>query len=146
MCKKLLAELKETIDNKTASNLELDKLERITERLELLETDCTTCEQHLTALQTYIRTLINKQGQFEKQTIKQHKQKLQKITTHLQKQHQLVPDGYYLTMGLAFGTSLGVVFGAALNNIAIGISLGISIGVAIGISLDGDAKKKGNVI
>jgi len=68
------------------------------------------------------------------------------IVKHLQKQHKLVTEGYYMGIGLAIGAAIGVALGAALGNPGIGPGIGVALGVAIGGYLDRKAKKEGRVI
>lgn len=76
-----------------------------------------------------------------------HNTKVNKFSTHLQKQHKLLPQGHYLGIYMSLGVSIGVVFGLTIfDNIALGIPIGIGMGIAIGTGLDADAKKKGQTL
>lgn len=73
------------------------------------------------------------------------------ILKYLEKQHKLVPKGYYqqlwLAVGMtAFGIPMGVAFGMALGNLAflgIGLPIGMVIGMAVGSGMDQKAAKEG---
>ena len=79
--------------------------------------------------------------------LKQYKQLINGITSHLQNQHKLVQEGHYLAIFMSLGMSLGVVFGLTIfDNIGLGIPIGVSMGLAIGAGLDADAKKRGKTI
>jgi hypothetical protein len=94
--------------------------------------------------------LINQQHD-EKTLKKLISKKQYKIIKLIEKEHKIVPKGYYRNMWLALGMSVfgipfGVAFGAALSNMAflgIGIPIGMSIGIAIGAQKDNEAAKKG---
>jgi hypothetical protein len=66
------------------------------------------------------------------------------IIKHLQKQHKLVREGYYMGIWTAIGTAIGVAIGAGY--VGVGIPIGVVIGLAIGSYLDRKAKKEGRVI
>lgn len=73
------------------------------------------------------------------------------IIKKLQKDHKIVPKGYYTTMWMAlgmsaFGIPMGAAFGAATDNmglLGIGIPIGMSLGIAIGAQKDAQAAKNG---
>lgn len=144
---KELEELKTSIDIQTAKKLNLDLLQRIIKRLGEFSPECDECSQSLNVLEEYIKLLKDKKGQFDKNDLKQNSIKLNSITSHFQKQHKLVTEGYYLSIFMCLGMSIGLVFGLTIfDNIALGLPIGIGIGVAIGSGMDADAKKKGMVI
>jgi hypothetical protein len=144
---KLMTDLKalnDEIGDKNAKQLNLKLLERVTNRLGSFSMDCLVCENHLFELNDQVEKLMNKHGQFEKLEFKEHQLMENKITSHLKKEHKLVPEGFYMNIYMSIGMSLGVVFGLLIfDNIALGLPLGLSFGLAIGVGLDADAKKKG---
>ncbi|WP_428909945.1 hypothetical protein [Niallia sp. Krafla_26] len=143
----MLQDFKETVDEKVAPKLELDKCNRMIQKLSSFSPHCAVCEQHFLDLEEQIIRLTDRSKQLKKQDYIHHKQIMNYITSHLMKQHKLVTSGYYTSIYMSIGTGLGVAFGQLLfENMALGLSLGIGIGVAIGAGLDGDAKKKGLVL
>ena len=74
-----------------------------------------------------------------------------KIVKLIEKEHKIVPKGYYrntwLALGMsAFGIPIGVAFGAALDNMAfmaMFMPVGMAIGMVIGAQKDAEAAKKG---
>lgn len=74
-----------------------------------------------------------------------------RILKFIEKQHKIVPKGYYqqlwLPLGMSvFGIPMGVVFGLSLGNMAflgIGLPIGMVIGMAVGASMDQKAAKEG---
>ncbi|MDY2586792.1 hypothetical protein [Winogradskyella aquimaris] len=74
-----------------------------------------------------------------------------RILKYLEKQHKIVPKGYYqqqwLAVGMAaIGIPMGVAFGLALGNLAflgIGLPIGLAIGMAHGAGMDQKAAKEG---
>ena len=95
-------------------------------------------------------TIIN-QNHDEKELKKHVSKSLRKIIKILEKEHKIVPKGYYRNMWLAlgmsaFGIPIGVAFGAALDNMAfmaMFMPVGMMIGIAIGSQMDTKAAKEG---
>ena len=145
--KSLLKAIKETVDEKTAVNLELDKWENMIERLHSFSADCDECTEHMNVVEDYLTQLKDKVNDSEEVDNKQHKLQFHNISTHLTKQHHVITSGYYLSIYMSIGTGIGLVFGMLLfDNMILGLVFGSAIGVAIGSSLDADAKKKGQVL
>ncbi len=145
--KAIIVELK-TIDNKKSSaKLDLNKCERLAEKLASLSKDCHECQQHLKEFNEHFIQLNQKKDQIDKADLKKHTQFIHHICSHLQKQHNLFPEGYYMGIYMSIGISLGIVFGLTIfDNIALGIPIGMCLGIAIGTGLDADVKKKGKTI
>ncbi|GIO28010.1 hypothetical protein [Ornithinibacillus bavariensis] len=142
-----LKELRNKIDNEVAIRLQLDKYQKVIQKLGSFASKCERCYQYFIDLENYIQQLIDSLDHIEEYDFRHHKQKLNHISTHLLKQHKLVSSGFYLSIFMSIGTSLGVVYGLLIvDNIALGIPLGAGIGVAIGVALDADAKKKGKTL
>lgn len=140
----ILDEFRNTVDDKVATKLEIDKCKRIMNRLNSFSSDCEECSQHFMDLEAYIMQLKDKVDNLTEDDFKNHQQKISSISSHLQNQHKLVTSGYYLSVYMSLGMSLGLVFGLLIfDNIALGLPLGMGVGVAIGAGLDEDAKKKG---
>ena len=89
-----------------------------------------------------------------KKLIFELRRKQSKILQLVEKEHKIVPKGYYqatwLALGMAvFGVPMGVALGSAFGNMAflgIGLPLGLSIGLAVGASMDKKAAKEGRQI
>jgi zinc transporter ZupT len=87
----------------------------------------------------------------EKELKKEVRKAQYTIIKKLEKEHKIVPKGYYQSMWLAlgmtvFGVPMGMAFGAAIGNIAmfgIGLPIGMAIGIAIGSQKDAEAAKNG---
>jgi hypothetical protein len=120
-------------------------LTRAAKRVAEFSDECETCR----GLQGEINELVSRLGnadQFSREERKEFRKKQKSLTEHLQKQHKLVPEGYYIAIGAGLGISIGVAIGTALGNIGAGIGVGIALGVGIGAGLDAQAKKEGKVI
>lgn len=142
-----LNDYRNTVDEKVGTKLELEKCERMIQKLSALSSNCEGCKQHFVEMEDHIIHLKEQSEQHVEVDYKLHKQKIDTISSHLLKKHKLVPTGYYLSVYMSFGLSLGVVFGLLIfDNIALGISLGIAVGVAIGAGLDAGAKNKGMIL
>ncbi|WP_226376967.1 hypothetical protein [Oceanobacillus halotolerans] len=139
-----LEEIKSTVGEQDSKKMELDKCKRIIQKLSSFSTDCEECYRHFIDLEAHIEHLMDKKDSLVEDDFKHHKQKIGDIRSHLQKQHKLVPSGYYMSIYMSLGISLGVVLGLLIfDNIGLGLPFGISIGLAIGVGVDEDAKKKG---
>jgi len=142
-----LEELGDKVNEEISKKLELEKCYRIIQRLSSFSSDCEACDQHLIDLENHIIQLRANADQLAADDVKQHKQKIDNISDHLQKAHKLVTSGYYLSIYMTMGMSLGVVFGLLIfDNIAIWLPLGFGVGIAIGAAIDADAEKKGMVL
>ncbi|WP_407270348.1 hypothetical protein [Radiobacillus sp. PE A8.2] len=140
----MLKQYEKYVNDQTAKKLGLDQCERIITRLDHFSVECHHCQQYLNELESHIKQLKDNTAP-NKADVKVHTQKIAGIIAHLQKQHKIVTEGYYLGIYMSLGTSLGLVFGLLLfpDNFALGLPIGIGTGVAIGAGLDADAKKKG---
>jgi hypothetical protein len=143
----ILKELKGAVSKPISTKLDLDKCERVVERLGSFSTSCEECQQHLLELKDHVLQLKANSNQLEDNEIKQYRKMIGHIISHLQSKHKLVTAGYYLAIYMSLGMSLGVTFGLTIfDNIGLGIPLGMCIGLAIGAGLDADSKKKGKTI
>jgi hypothetical protein len=142
--KTLLRELRGTISKPISKKLDLDKCEQVVEKLGSFSSSCMDCQQLLLELMNYLTLIKENIDTIDDTKLKQYKQLINQITSHLQKKHKLIQEGYYLGIFMSLGMSLGVVFGLTVfDGIGLGISFGMCIGLAIGASMDADAKKKG---
>lgn len=138
--------------NARARKLELPKLERLVARLVEFcgcpgGSRCPVCQEYVVKLAALLQGLTERFDQLERSDYKALSSSTQEITNHLVKEHQLIPEGYYIGIYMALGLSLGLIFGMTIfDKMPVGLAIGLSLGVAIGAGLDGDAKKKGRVI
>ncbi|MEH7224719.1 hypothetical protein V7112_13000 [Bacillus sp. JJ1566] len=145
--KAILRKLRSSISEEISKKLNLDKSERVIEKLGPLSSSCEECQEQLLELKDSSVQLEANADRIGDSEIKHHKQLITGIISHLQKKHQFVTEGFYLGLYMSIGISLGVVFGLTIfDNIGLGIPIGMSIGIAIGVGLDADAKKKGKTI
>ncbi|RYI26695.1 hypothetical protein EVU96_20240 [Bacillus infantis] len=139
-----LEEIGQKADAKTAAKLELDKCKRIIQRLSSFSSDCEKCDQLFLGLENHLIRLKSKAEHLTEGEIKHHKKLIGTISSHLQKQHKVVTQGYYLALYMSIGISIGTAIGLVVfDNLVLGLPLGMCIGIAIGTGLDEDAKKKG---
>ncbi|WP_245864224.1 hypothetical protein [Fredinandcohnia onubensis] len=141
-----IEKLRSTISKELSKKLDLNKCERVVDKLGSFSEGCVECQQHLLDLKNHFNKMVAKINEIDKDS-NHHKQMIKGIVSHLQKEHKLVPEGFYLSLYMSIGMSIGVVFGLTIiDNFALGISFGMSMGIALGAGLDADAKKKGNSI
>ena len=138
--------LKSILTDKEVKKLDFDLLQRVIMRLNSF--DCNECGRYLQEIDEHTKMLIEKGNPVDKSDFKEYHKKISGIISHLEKEHKLVREGYYMSVYMSIGMSIGLVFGLAVfeNNIALGLPIGMSIGIAIGSGLDADAKKKGRII
>lgn len=142
-----IEELKSSINGQAVKKLDLDLLTRIVKKLDSISPECEKCSLTLDELEKHIKQLKDRGALLNENDFKQNKSKLNDIVSHLQKQHKLVTEGYYLGIYMSLGMSIGLVFGLLIfKNIALGLPIGMCLGIAIGSGMDADAKKKGMVI
>jgi hypothetical protein len=142
-----LGKLKEGLGEKQVKQLNLKLLERAIIRMGSYSKDCKECEKFLTVLKDHIKNLKKKNGQFGKEDMKEHRRQLDLMISHLQKDHKLVTEGYYVSMYMMMGSGVGLVLGLiTFNNPGLGLPIGLCLGLAIGAALDASAKKKGQTI
>jgi hypothetical protein len=145
--KTMISRVRGAVSKKTMSKLDLDKCERIVERIGTFSASCEGCHQHLLEVKNHFTELETNVDRIEETTFKRHRQLINHIISHLQKEHKLIAEGYYLAIFMSIGMSIGVAFGLTIfDNIGLGIPIGMCFGLAIGAGLDADAKKKGNTI
>lgn len=142
----IIRNLRGTNSEEISKKLDLNKCERVVQKLATFSDSCAKCQQHLLDLKNhFIQLEANING--TDADLKQHKKVIHNIVSHLQKVHKLVPEGMYLSLYMSIGISLGVVFGLTIfDSIALGLPFGMSIGIATGVILDADAKHKGKTI
>lgn len=142
-----LKALAEKVGEREAKRLNLDKMQRVINKLQSFADGCQECANFLTEMDEHIERIMAAEGPMDKSALQAHKQLLSGMGSHLQKSHQLLPEGHYMSMYMSIGFALGISFGLTLmDNIAIGMSLGLCIGIAIGVAMDEDARKKGKSI
>jgi len=81
------------------------------------------------------------------------RQKLSEFKTYLKNEFSLITEGYYTTLGIAFGPGFGMVLGAIVLNfldrsvgMTYGMILGLIFGLIIGRNLDAKAEKQNRVL
>jgi hypothetical protein len=147
LLKAKLANVNESADNKQTSKFELDKLGRVLERLYSFSSECEECGQKLLEAEGQVVNLNENLNNLENIDYKEYRKVLDNAVQHLQQQHKLIINGYYMSIYMSIGMSLGLVFGLTIfDNIGLGLPIGMAIGMAIGTGLDADAKKKGKTI
>lgn len=145
--KAVLSDFNDRVDQKTATKLELEKWDRIVDRLDEFSQECDTCKAYFDAVETHLLQLADQKAEFTKEEVKENHQKVNEIESHLTEKHSLVTSSHYLSIYIALGTSFGLLFGLLFfDNIALGLPIGLAIGVGVGTALDNDAKKKGKTI
>ena len=140
---------KDWLSQKDYKKYKLDLLLRIAGRVDTFSAACSECQ----AFQPEIKRLVqdlNNFAQLPKQVAKEERKsyfrRVNDFVKHLQKQHKLVTEGYYMGIGIAIGLAVSAGIGTALGNPGVGTGIGIALGLAIGKYLDNKAKKEGRVI
>ena len=144
--KKKIDPLKDTLSDKDYRKFKLRIVLCIAERLTEFYPVCGECQILQQDLSTLVQDIPNLISLQDKNRQKSYFQTIDKITRHLQKQHKLVPEGYYMGIGMAIGSGIGVALGAAFEQIGGGIPIGVGIGLAIGSALDAKAKREGRIL
>lgn len=147
-----IVDIKKKVEPKRAKQFSLDLTEKIVHRLSSFA-ECQECQEYMNTLEKDLSQIIQSLEISQNPTLKKFNMDLKEITTHLQKEHKLVTEGYYsgvyMSIGLALGLPIGLAFAQMLGNTAymsIGLPIGLAIGLSIGSGLDAKAKKEGHVI
>ncbi len=144
--KKQIAQLRGTISDKDYKKFKLNTLLCIAERVAQFSNECAQChmlQQDVTTLGQDVGNLVysaNIAGQ------RRYRKSMDKIVRHLEKQHKIVREGYYMGFMIAIGSGLGVALGAVMDNVGSGIPIGVGIGTAIGAFLDAKARREGRIL
>jgi hypothetical protein len=142
--KTILIELRGTVGKTVLKKFDLDKCERVVEKLGFFSPRCKDCQQQLLELKNYLIQIKVNIDRIDDTELRLYKNLISHITSHLQKKHKLIHEGHYLGFFMSLGISLGVVLGLTVfDNLGLGIPIGMCIGLAIGAGMDDDAKKKG---
>jgi hypothetical protein len=137
--------IEKNIAEKRIKKMKLPFAKRIIKRLNEFSKTCNACEVRLHDFSIVIEKLSHGSNQ---EMDKELNTLINDATTHLQKEHNLVPENHYTNTYMSYGVALGLVFGGGFSQlinqnafIGIGLPIGIGIGLAIGSKLDADAKK-----
>ncbi|MFC1908349.1 hypothetical protein ACFLXD_00515 [Chloroflexota bacterium] len=143
---KQINQLKVTLSEKDYKKYKLSLLLCVAERIAEFSPECGQCQ----IFQQDISTLTQDVGNFiqvaDKDKRKAHLKTINRMISHLRKQHKLVTNGYYMGIGIAIGSAIGIALGTAIDGVGSGIPIGVGIGVGIGAALDAKAKKEDRVI
>ena len=137
---------KDTLSEKEYKKYKLRLLLCLAERVTQFSSECGQCQMFQQDISTLVQDVSNLIHLTDKQRQKVYFKSVDRITNHLQKQHKLVNEGYYMGIGIAIGSGIGVALGAILDQFGGGIPIGIGIGLAIGAALDAKAKKEGRLL
>jgi hypothetical protein len=98
-------------------------------------------------LESHINEIKAKSGQLSNEDFKKHNLIINSIKAHMQKAHNIVSEGYYMSFYMSLGVCFSFIFGMLVfDNIAMGVPMGMLFGLAIGNGMDADAKKKGKTL
>ncbi|MFC2007233.1 hypothetical protein ACFLVB_01360 [Chloroflexota bacterium] len=143
---KQINQLKDTLSEKEYTKYKLRLLLCVAERVAELSPECGLCQIFQQDISTLTQGIGNIIRVDDRDKRKAHLKTINGIIGHLRKKHKLVTEGYYMGIGLVFGTAIGIALGAAMPNIGTGIPIGVGFGMAMGAALDAKAKKEGRVI
>lgn len=143
---KQIYQLKDTLSDKDYKKYNLRQLLCLAERVAQFYPVCVECQSFQQEISASIQDIGNLIQLPDNNRQKSYLNKISNITKHLQKQHKLVDEGYYMSIGIAIGTGFGVALGAAMQQIGAGIPVGVGIGLAIGAALDAKAKREGRIL
>jgi hypothetical protein len=137
---------RDTLSEKDYKKYKLRLLLCIAERVDQFYPTCGQCQIFQQDISTIVQDIGNLTQFTDKTRQKSYFKTIDNISKHLQKQHKLVNEGYYLSIGMAIGSGIGVALGAALEKFGGGLPIGVGIGIAIGAALDAKAKKESRIL
>lgn len=139
-----LQELRGTVSKPISKKLQLDKVNRMVEKLDSFSASCEDCQQYLGELNDCLLSIKENPETIDDTNLHRYKKLISNISSHLQKKHKLIEEGHYLAICMSIGMGIGMVLGLTVfDNIGLGLPIGMCLGLAIGAGLDEDAKKKG---
>src|SRR5690625_5348304 len=140
--KESLKAFKIDIDPKLVSKLNLEKCERIIDRLTGFLSECEICEAYFTKLDKHLLQLFEQNEAIDQQRVKAHSQFIGEIETHLIEEHDLITSGYYTSIYMSLGMWIGLLFGLVVfGNIVYVFAFGVCCGFVIGSCIYADASK-----
>ncbi|MFC2044834.1 hypothetical protein ACFLT8_06575 [Chloroflexota bacterium] len=142
---KQLNQLKVTLSEKDYKKYKLNLLLCVAEKVAELSPECGQCRIFQQDITTLGRAVTNLVQVVDKDGRKAHLKTINRIIGHLQKQHKIVTKGYYMGIGLLFGSAIGVALGGVMDSVP-GMPIGVGVGIAVGAWLDAKARKGGRVI
>jgi hypothetical protein len=143
---KQINELKGTLSEKDYKKYKLPMLLCVAERITQFSSECGQCQMFQQDVSNIVQEVGNLVQMGNKEKQKAYSKSMNQIIGHLQRQHKLVTEGYYIGICMVIGSGIGVAFGAVMDNAAGGIPIGVGIGLAIGATLDIKAKKEGRIL
>ena len=143
---KQINQLKVTLSEKDYKKYKLRMLLCVAERIAEFSPECGQCQIFQQDISTLTQDVANTIQLADKGKRKTHLKSIDNIVGHLRKQHKLVTEGYYMGIGMIFGSAIGVALGAAMPYMGMGIPIGVGVGMSLGAALDAKAKKEGRVI
>ena len=143
---KQINQLEVTLNEKDYKKYKLKMLLCVAERIAEFSPECGQCQIFQQDISTLTQDVGNLVQVADKDRRKAHIKTINGIIGHLQKQHKLVTEGFYMGIGMVFGSAIGVALGAVIDTFGGGIPIGVGVGIALGAALDAKAKKEGRVI
>ena len=143
---KQVGRLRNSLTERNYKKYKLRMLLCVAERVAQFSPVCEQCQILQQDVVTLAQSAGNTDEMYHKESRKQYFKSMNRIISHLQKQHKLVTEGYYMGICIVFGTAIGLPIGIANGNVSLGLTLGLPIGLVIGLSLDTKAKKEGRVL
>jgi len=149
---KQVNKIKDLKGEKNLRKYKLNYLLCIAERVDSYSGFCSECQSFQKEITEIVADLSefvqipDDSARMPKEKHRVYFKTVNKITSHLQKQHNLVIEGQNLGLWISIGTAIGVAIGASSDSIGFGIPIGIAMGTAVGTYLDNKAKKEGRVI
>ena len=138
--------LEETLDRHNYRRYKIDMLQCLANRIDQFSSECGQCQMFKEDVATLVQDASNISQMPTREGRKQYLKSMNSIVGHLQKQHKLVTEGYYIGLGVAIGSGIGVAIGVAMDSIGSGIPIGVGVGIAIGAALEAKAKKEDRII
>jgi len=143
---KQIHELKNSLEDKDYKKYRLDLLLCMAQRVAEFSSECGQCMLFQQDISLLVGDVANLVQYDDKGRRRSYFKSVNLIVGHLQRQHKVVNEGYYMGICMAIGAGIGVALGVAMDHIGSGIPIGVGIGVAIGAALDAKAKKDGRVL
>lgn len=141
-----LSPYKDRLTKKDYKRYKIDLLVRLAGRVDAFSSYCGECQTFQGEITRLVQELILLIQMPNRQSRRSYIKAIGNMTRHFRKTHKLVPEGYYMGIGIAIGMAISTAIGTALDNLGIATGIGFALGLAIGSYLDKKAKQEGKVI
>ena len=136
---------KGTLSKKDYKKHKLGLLLCLAGRADSFSAECSECQTFQHEITELTRGLDDL-PEASKEKRNSYNKTINKIVSHIRKQHNLTTRSQNFAIWITVGVELGLLLGAGMGKIAGGMPFGIGLGMTIGLYLDVKLRKEGRLI